>query len=908
MYLKHLKFFVISAMIISNHANADLLSSFKLPEKPILEFLENGPSWMPKPYKIPFDQGHLIEKNKIEQLRAGLTKEQIIFLLGTPSITDVFHQDRWDYVYFDRVKGKFSEPKTLTIFFANEIVREIYSQDVLIAKKDKELDLESLNTTPSRNTDTSEIVETEIIISRREDFLTARVDKNLPVCIDDEFESYQNQKTLVQADDDTLEVRSDEQNQDEDGIFFASGNVEIERANDLVKSDRAQFNADTGVLQTEGNVKYLTEDLTLYAEEGGYNSQNDTVSFSDTTYYFPGQDQPGKGKAKDLFIDDEGLIYLTPSSYTTCSINYPDWELSSSKTILYRDDDRGHAYNIFLKYKNIPVLYSPFISFPLSKERHSGFLLPSIGSSGESGSVISIPYYFNLAENFDMTLTPTNFSGRGLMIEGEFRHKSKRTSTEFEFANLDKDDVYGKNRHAYFLRDNRIFSDNLKRDGDRWLGTQMSSSINIGGISDLNYFDDFGNTVSRVGRTHITRNINFNRIDYTKYGSMSTSIGATDFQLAKTDLTEQYSVLPRIKFNYTSPRMNNSLNYHFNSEVAVFDHTYPTKVTGTRSVFYPSLSYPISKSGWEMVSKVGIKHRDYRLSLNSSGKTRKEISSTTPIISMRGRLIFEKITQNNLLQTLEPEAYFLYVPASNQDDIPIFDSGDVDFKYNLFSENKFYGHDRLNDAKQMTLALSSSLISTNTGNEYLRGTIGQIFYFDDRSVHLNNSNTVHSDSSNLMGLVNAKFGDYWRMSAYAEYDPHNNYGEKNQIRFSYKRPYGKQNKIFNTSYRFARGTQEEIDVSGVLPINSRTSLIGKINYSFNNRRSNSEDVLERMIGVEYESCCYGIKFVLREYWNGTKSDDVVYFEFLPKGIATSNNTTAELLREGILGYQDKFDY
>ena len=136
-------------------------------------------------------------------------------MLGTPSITDVFHQDRWDYVYFDRVKGKFSEPKTLTIFFANEIVREIYSQDVLIAKKDKELDLESLNTTPSRNTDTSEIVETEIIISRREDFLTARVDKNLPVCIDDEFESYQNQKTLVQADDDTLEVRSDEQNQDD---------------------------------------------------------------------------------------------------------------------------------------------------------------------------------------------------------------------------------------------------------------------------------------------------------------------------------------------------------------------------------------------------------------------------------------------------------------------------------------------------------------------------------------------------------------------------------------------------------------------------------------------------------------------------------------------------------------------
>ena len=121
MYLKHLKFFVASTIIISSHVNADLLSSFELPEKPILEILENGPSWMPKPYKIPFDQGHLIEKSKIEQLRAGLTKEQVTFLLGTPSIIDVFHQDRWDYIYFDRVKGEFSEPKTLTIFFANEI-------------------------------------------------------------------------------------------------------------------------------------------------------------------------------------------------------------------------------------------------------------------------------------------------------------------------------------------------------------------------------------------------------------------------------------------------------------------------------------------------------------------------------------------------------------------------------------------------------------------------------------------------------------------------------------------------------------------------------------------------------------------------------------------------------------------
>ena len=252
--------------------------------------------------------------------------------------------------------------------------------------------------------------------------------------------------------------------------------------------------------------------------------------------------------------------------------------------------------------------------------------------------------------------------------------------------------------------------------------------------------------------------------------------------------------------------------------------------------------------------------------------------------------------------------YFLYIPASNQDNIPIFDAGENDLKYNLFSENRFYGEDRLNDAKQITLALSSSIIETSSGNELLRGTIGQIFYLDDRSVHLTNSQTDKTNSSNMLGLVHARLSDYWRLSGYSEFNTNKGYGEKNQIRLSYKRPYGKQNQIFNSSYRFSRGTQEEVDFSAVIPFNNRLSLIGKVNYSFNNRRSKTEDSLEKMFGFEYESCCYGLKFVIRDYWNGTKKDNAFYFEFLPKGIATSDNQTAELLREGILGYQDVFEY
>ena len=382
----------ITVFALSSSASANWFESMTGID--LINKIKDTANIIPEPYQIPITQGSLIPEENILRLEAGLSKEQVRFLLGSPSFIDAFHANRWDYVYFSR---KNEEVKNIAIIFTNEKVRE-----VIIGDKSVD-DINNLNSeTLVKNLpilkiqDSNERPSQEILVAKREDFLTLRTINKLPVCIDDEFESYELQRTLVQADEDTLEVRSDEQNQGEDGVFYAQGNVEIERKDDLVKSDKAQYDGETGVLFAEGNVRYLTEDLTLYADKGGYNSQNDTVNFSSTSFYFPDQKKPGKGMAEEILIDDDGVVYMTPSSYTTCSINNPDWEFASSKTILYRDSDRGHAYNIFLKYKGVPVLYSPFVSFPLSRDRHSGFLLPSIGSSGESGTVISTPYYLSL--------------------------------------------------------------------------------------------------------------------------------------------------------------------------------------------------------------------------------------------------------------------------------------------------------------------------------------------------------------------------------------------------------------------------------------------------------------------------------------------------------------------------------
>ena len=227
-----------------------------------------------------------------------------------------------------------SRPQRITVIFKNEKVAEIYDQHKLVKKIGANLASEYKDA-PINETIADDDNYQEIVVAKREDYLSASLKNRLPVCIDDKFEDYLSQKTLFDADEDTLEVRSDSQNQDEDGVFYAEGNVEIERSTDLIKSDKAEYDAETGVLSAAGNVKYLTEDLSLYASEGGYNSQNDTVAFSDTTYNFPSQKKPGRGQAEDILIDNEGVVYLEPSTYTTCSLNSPDWQLSSSKTILY---------------------------------------------------------------------------------------------------------------------------------------------------------------------------------------------------------------------------------------------------------------------------------------------------------------------------------------------------------------------------------------------------------------------------------------------------------------------------------------------------------------------------------------------------------------------------------------------
>ena len=545
-------------------------------------------------------------------------------------------------------------------------------------------------------------------------------------------------------------------------------------------------------------------------------------------------------------------------------------------------------------------MYTPFISFPLSDKRQSGILTPSFGTSGDSGSTFSVPYYFNLAQNYDATVNLKSLSDRGVLFENEFRYLGLESSSLFNFSYLESDDKYGKDRYLYSFIDSRNIINSFESTTS---GLSMKSEIAYSRISDLNYFDDFGNSLSTVSQSSVKRELRLYGEKINQNGIIDYELSSLSYQPSQSGVANQYQTVPSLKFNYASFVSNNSYQYNLKASVDKFKHKDNSKTEGTRYLLYPSIEMPIQKEGWEITPKLGVRHIDYSLSNNSVDVE----SKTTPIISLRGKIFLEKLVGNKLY-TLEPEAYLLYVPVGNQDNNPIFDSGLKEFKYSLFSENRFYGEDRLSDSKQMTLALTHRIIDEETGDELLSGTLGQIIYFDDRDVHLTADTKHHSDSSNIIGLLSAKVSDKGLLSFGSVFNPHKGHGMRNSLRYRYDASTESRNNLFNLDYRFTRGNEEEIDLSGVYSFNNSFSVVGKHNYSFSNNRSGIESTPDTMFGVEFNSCCYAFKVVSRKYWTGSENDNILYFEFLPKGLTTSNNSVSTVLRNGVPGYRDRVNY
>ena len=303
-----------------------------------------------KPYNIPLDQGRLIDNERFQKIDTGLSKEQVIYLLGKPSLQSPFIDNKWNYIYFNNSDTK--KQKTLSIHFRNEKVFEILINNQPFKKVgSEEYGLETLDNAPLvQKEEIEQMVYGPIVVdAASNNFVGSTID----VCNVNDFKTFTEVKTLNNADESSLEIRADNQSQT-DQQFIAEGNAEAERVNDFLKADTITYNTKAEDLMASGNVKYFNQDISIYSENATYNTDNDgEINFSKAKYFK--SDKSASGHAEEIFIKNNEDIILKNGTYTACSLTNPDWELTSTSTMLYNDIERGHSYNMILKYKNIPV-------------------------------------------------------------------------------------------------------------------------------------------------------------------------------------------------------------------------------------------------------------------------------------------------------------------------------------------------------------------------------------------------------------------------------------------------------------------------------------------------------------------------------------------------------------------------
>jgi len=706
------------------------------------------------------------------------------------------------------------------------------------------------------------------------------------------------------AEESVIDVKADDVQLVNEGLSVFSGDVEVSRGGQELKSDRASYNRISGDVTAQGNVQIRDSDIILNAEQAEWSLTNGKGSMIEAQYRL--REGHARGNARYAQRQGTSLTKLKDASYTTCAPGDNAWELKAAKVDLDHEKSEGVARDVVVRVADIPVFYTPYISFPLNDERKSGFLTPSVGASNDTGFDVRTPYYWNISPNKDATITPRYMAERGLMLNGEFRYLEQNHRGTIDAAFLASDGMK--------YRDNDDDILNPYRDEDRkhfsWrhnsrFTSGWNANIDYNYVSDKAYLEDFGSNLSLTSTTHINRDVNVN------YSADNWSITGRlqGYQTVIEDVSKPYQRLPQLLFQSYLPDQALGLSYGMKAEYVDFDHA--SKVDGQRFNIEPSVSLPLRSTYGFITPRIALHHTQYDLEENDGSLTDSSPSRTVAISSIDSGLFFERelsFSDSSYLQTLEPRAFYLYIPEKNQSDIPLFDTGLRTFSMGqLFSYNRFSGADRIGDANQLTLALTSRIIDQETGREKLRATIGQIQYFDDREVSVNNA-TVLPDSatrsqSDYIAEVVASITQEWSARAKIQWDPSGDTNSLSAASLTYR---GQKGALLNVSHRYRRDTKgsvdglEQFDISTHIPLSNNWSIVGRWYYSIKDDRT-----LESLAGIEYDSCCWATRLVARDYINTVEDLDRnlgIFLEVELKGLGNFGKKTANLLEKSVLGY------
>lgn len=788
----------------------------------------------------------------------------------------------------------------------------------------------------------------------------------------DSLQTY-SKNSLADFDETATQIDAANSHFSLEGTSTLSGHVVITQPGRILYADQVYIYRDPATgkitnLDLMGQIKIQEPDLLIKAKRAHLYFDKKSGSIMNIIYRTvlnnsftacnTNQKKPinAWGTASKAEQNYPGLITLYNANYTTCSPVKPAWQLYAKKIILNRDIGRGKAYNTWFHYKGIPIFYSPYIGFPIDDRRQSGFLFPNLNNTTQSGVGIEFPYYWNIAANYDFLFTPTILTKRGLQLNGKLRYLTHQSNGSITATYLPHDRAATElaNRIPFLYPNVKplIFPDKNRRSlswqEQRQWSPRVSSFIDFNWVSDDYYLADF-NSPNPIAINQLAQRA---EIKYSgNIWNFTTRLMRyqTLHPLNQAIVNNPYNSLPEIDLS-SSMQTFHGFNYNLNNQFNYFQiSNNPGQAVsppeGLRLNIQPSISYPLQNKNFYVIPRLQLNLTNYNIQHQISGLAT-SIQRITPLFNIDNGLYFDRRFDwgaHTYVQTLEPRLFYLYVPYHNQTNIPIFDSALIPFSFDsLFLTNRFSGYDRIGDANQISFALSTRFFDQTTGEEKLRASIGEIYYFENRRVNLCNgkeqllsagvnlctnpfivgATSPTEKLSPLAAQLNYNLSSKWNTTTDISWDPFS----KEIINAAVNVQYHPQlNQIFNINYgriRFgdvlqttpptpsdsAKNDFNRFGFSFATPIRDQWSTVGGWNYNFSHRHSQSF-----FYGLQYDNCCWTFRVVAgRTFYHLNQNNDpifnnVIYLQWQFKGLSTIGiSDITNFLTENIPGYTDNF--
>lgn len=679
-------------------------------------------------------------------------------------------------------------------------------------------------------------------------------------------------------------VTADKIESTEKDVVEATGNVEARQSGQNFFANWLRYDLTLNEVRARGNVRYEQPTLTVTGDTLRLKLDDYSGELLKPVYQLT--NQPGRGAATRVdFISKEQYRFKN-ATYTTCEAGNDDWYLDVGTLNIDKARDIGVARNATLQFLGVPILYTPWLSFPLNNARKTGMLAPTFGTTERSGLDLIVPYYFNLAPNYDATVTTRLMSKRGIQLGGEFRYLFEDFYGTSQLEYLPSDRVAERSRWGLFLK-------HLHR-----ITPELTVGLDFNRVSDNDYFRDLSNLVAATSQSYLNREawVTLQRSWW------NADLRAQSFQTLQdpaAPLAIPYNRLPQLRVN-AARDFPAGAQFNLVSEATHFAH--PTKTEGTRVLAYPTVKLPLTNSYGFLTPQLGWHFTHYNLD-NSVPESK--ISRSVPIASVDAGVIMDRpfsFRGKAYEQTLEPRLFYVYAPFREQSAIPIFDTGLLDFNYaQMFTENQFIGGDRVNDANQLTLALTSRFIEDLSGIERLRVTLGQRYYFSSQRVTLPGVPARDKNSTDMLLALSGQITRDWRMDVGVQFDTDTGTIVRQNLSATYRPAPGK---ILNMGYRTIDQSTEQMDISGQWPIGSRWYGVFRYNYSFKDKQ-----LVEGLAGLEYNAGCWAMRGVIQQLaTRADQSTSSLFFQLELNGMGRLGSNPLDVLRQSIPGYRPSNEF